>query len=113
MYAPKLTRTLSAVRWDRDAVTVHNQIRALNPWPGTTVYLGEKPLKVTESRPMSFNQSGLAPGTVLAIHAEGVVVACGEGSLLVTGLQCPGKKPLPVAEFLRGFAIEAGDLLRS
>jgi methionyl-tRNA formyltransferase len=113
VYAPKLTRTLSAVRWDRDAVTVHNQIRALNPWPGTTVYLGEKPLKVTESRPMSFNQSGLAPGTVLAIHAEGVVVACGEGSLLVTGLQCPGKKPLPVAEFLRGFAIEAGDLLRS
>lgn len=113
VYAPKLTRTLSAVRWDRDVVTVHNQIRALNPWPGTTVYLEEKPLKITGARPMSFNHSGKDPGTVLDIVPEGVVVACGEGSLLVTGLQCPGRKPLPVAEFLRGFTIRAGDILRS
>lgn len=113
VYAPKLTRTLSAIRWDRDVVTVHNQVRALQPWPGTTTYLGEKVLKVTAARPMSLLVSGKAPGTVLGVTPAGVEVACGGGSLLLTGLQCPGRKPLPVAEFLRGFDIQAGDVLVS
>ena len=34
--------------------------------------------------------SGREPGTVLAAGPEGVVVACGEGALLLTGLQVPG-----------------------
>jgi methionyl-tRNA formyltransferase len=113
VYAPKLTRALSAVRWDRNVVTVHNQIRSLIPWPGTLTYLGERTLKITEAHPRSFNSSDQVPGTVLEVVAEGVVVACGEGSLLLTGLQCPGRKPLRVDEFLRGFKISAGDLLRS
>lgn len=113
VYAPKLTKTLSAIRWDRHVVTVHNQIRALQPWPGTTTYLGEKVLKVTESRPMSFLSSGKKPGTVLRVDPSGVEVACGEGSVQLIGLQCPGRKPMPVAEFLRGFALRAGDVLRS
>jgi len=113
VYAPKLTKTLSAVRWDRDAVTVHNQIRALSPWPGTTSFLGEKILKVTEARPMSFLAPQQKPGTVLKIWPEGVQVACGEGSLLLTGLQVPGKRPLPVDEFLRGFEIQVGDVFCS
>ena len=113
VYAPKLTRALSAVRWDRDVVTVHNQVRALQPWPGCTTYLGEQMLKITQARPMSLNPGSREPGTVLAVHDGGVVVACGQGALLLTGLQVPGKKPLPVAEFLRGFAIRAGDVLRS
>lgn len=113
VYAPKLTRTLSSLRWDLNVVKVHNQIRALSPWPGTTTYLGEKLLKITEARPMSFLASEKCPGTVLDVGEEGVVVACGEGSLLLTGLQIPGKKTLPVAEFLRGFQIRPGDVLRS
>lgn len=113
VYAPKLTRTLSAVRWDRDVVTVHNQVRALSPWPGTTTYHKDQLLKITQARPMSYHVSGQEPGTVLAIHARGVIVACGEGSLLLTGLQVPGKRPLPVDDFLRGFSIKPGDVFRS
>jgi methionyl-tRNA formyltransferase len=113
VYAPKLTRTLSSIRWDLNVIKVHNQIRALSPWPGTTTYLGEKILKVTQARPMSFLSSEKCPGSVLDVNELGVVVACGEGSLLLTGLQVPGKKTLPVAEFLRGFQIRVGDVLRS
>lgn len=113
VYAPKLTKTLSAVRWDRPVVTVHNQIRALSPWPGTTSFLGERILKITQARPHSLLASGKAPGTVLTRHEEGIEVACGEGSLLLTGLQVPGKRPLPVDEFLRGFEIRPGDVFCS
>ncbi len=113
VYAPKLTRTLSAIRWDRDVVTVHNQIRALSPWPGTSTYHRDHLLKITEARPMSYHVSGQEPGTVLALLPGGVVISCGEGSLLLTGLQVPGKRPLPVDEFLRGFSIRSGDVLCS
>ena len=113
VYAPKLTRTLSAIRWDRDVVTVHNQIRALYPGPGTTTDLGDKVVKVTRARPMTVNAPGAAPGTVLQTCADGLEVACGQGSLLLTGLQVPGRKQLPVDEFLRGFRIAAGDVFRS
>ena len=113
VYAPKLTRALSALRWDRDVVTVHNQVRALQPWPGCTTYLGEQLLKITSAHPMSLNASGRDPGTVLAVSDDGVAVACGQGALLLTGLQCPGRRLLPVAEFLRGFALRTGDVLRS
>ena len=113
VYAPKLTRALSALRWDRDVVTVHNQVRALQPWPGCTTFLGEQQLKITQASPTSLNSVGREPGTVLAVRPEGVVVACGHGALLLTGLQVPGRRPLPVDEFLRGFVIRPGDVLRS
>jgi methionyl-tRNA formyltransferase len=62
---------------------------------------------------MSFLSSEKDPGTVLGVEEAGVVVACGEGTLQLTGLQIPGKKTLPVAEFLRGFQIRPGDVLQS
>ena len=113
VYAPKLTRSLSPVRWDRPVTVVHNQIRALQPWPGATAYLGERPLKITAARPFSLRTTGVPEGTVLAVDEQGLRVACDEGELLVTGVQAPGRRPLPVAEFLRGHPVQPGDLLRS
>jgi methionyl-tRNA formyltransferase len=113
VYAPKLTRTLSAIRWDRHCVVVHNQIRALAPWPGATTYLGDQLLKVTQARPAAIHATGRKPGTVLAVAASGVDVACGTGVLRLTGLQLPGRRSLPVDEFLRGTAIDPGDRLNS
>jgi methionyl-tRNA formyltransferase len=113
VYAPKLTRSLSPIRWDRPATVVHNQIRALQPWPGATTFLREHQLKITAARPGSFRVAPVEPGTVLAVDDAGVRVACGEGELLVTGVQAPGKRPLDVAEFLRGHQVRPGDVLRS
>jgi methionyl-tRNA formyltransferase len=113
VYAPKLNRSLSPLRWERSAVKVHNQVRGLQPWPGATTYLDDRQIKITRARPWSFHTSGDEPGTVLAVVDEGLCVACGEGVLLVTGLQNPGKKPMTAAEFLRGCPIPVGARLRS
>ncbi len=109
VYAPKLTKTLSPVRWDRDVVTVHNQIRGLHPFPGATSILGETLIKITAARPYSFLTAAAEPGTVLEVSDEGVCIACGEGILQVTGFQKPGRRSLAVAEFLRGSKISVGD----
>jgi methionyl-tRNA formyltransferase len=113
VYAPKLTRALAPVRWDRAVLQVHNQIRGLQPYPGATSFLQEHLLKITAARPYSFRTVDQEPGTVLEVVDEGIVVVCGEGLLLLTGLQNPGRKPLPVSHFLRGHAIQPGQVFRS
>jgi methionyl-tRNA formyltransferase len=45
---------------------------------------------------------------VLAVDADGIQVACGDGVLNLTELQKPGGKRLPAGDFLRGFALAAG-----
>ena len=113
VYAPMLNKSLAPVRWDRPAVTVHNQIRALDPFPGTTSYLGDKLLKIGAAEPGGLHSGGEAPGTILTVATDGVEVACGEGRVRLLRLQAPGRRMLPVGEFLRGFPIEPGQAFTS
>ncbi len=113
VYAPKLTRSLGPLRWDRPVVTVHNQVRALRPYPGATSILGGRLLKIGASRPQSYRSAGVAPGTVVGVDEEGIGVACGEGVLLLTALQSPGRRELPVAEFVRGHDVQPGQAFHS
>ncbi len=113
VYAPKLNRSLSPIRWERPVAVVHNQIRGLQPWPGGTTFLNERQVKIISARPWSFVTRDLEPGTVCGVEPEGVCVCCGEGVLLVTGFQNPGRKPMIAAEFLRGHPISVGDVLHS
>ena len=113
VYAPKLGKSLSPVRWDRDAITVHNQIRGLDPFPGTTSFLGEKLLKIGRAEPVALHVPHAAPGTVLAVTELGLEVACGEGIVRLLELQAPGRRMLPVADFLRGFPVASGEIFAS
>ena len=49
-----------------------------------------------------------APGTIVEVSPEGVVVASGAGALRLTQLQKPGGKRLPAREFLAGSTVAAG-----
>jgi methionyl-tRNA formyltransferase len=113
IYAPRLTKVMSPVRWDRDSVTVHNQIRALHPIPGTTSYYNDRLLKIGRAEPTGLPAAGAAPGTVLAVGNEGIEVACGNGRLRLLELQSPGRCMLPSDQFLRGCAIEPGQVFTS
>jgi len=113
VYAPKLNRSLSPIRWERPVTVVHNQIRGLQPWPGATTFVGERLVKITSARPYAMGTPEVEPGTVVRADEEGLRIACGEGVLLVTSLQNPGKVPMSTAEFLRGCPIEPGVRLRS
>lgn len=45
-FAPMLSRALSPIVWSRPAIDIHNQVRGLQPWPGTTTELGGNHVKV-------------------------------------------------------------------
>ena len=47
--------------------------------------------------------------TVLAVSAEGIDVACGEGAVRVERLRPAGKRDMTVRDFLNGRRVVAGD----
>lgn len=56
-------------------------------------------------------KGSMLPGTVVARSDEEILVATGNGAIALLELQQEGKRRLGVAEFLRGYHLEAGDRL--
>lgn len=114
-YAGKLERTDGRLDWSRPATEIERIIRAYDPWPGTHFLLpesaGGKTVKVFPATEIEEGDSE-TPGTLLSTE-EALLVACGSGALRLSGeLQLEGKKRLPAADFLRGFPLVPGSILR-
>ena len=104
-YAAKLDKGEAPLDWRRSAEELDRQVRAFNPFPGTTAVLDGAALKIWQAFPVEGNG---VPGTVLAADKQGIVVACGSGALRLTELQKAGGKRLPVAQFLAGNGVAVG-----
>ncbi len=108
-YAPMLKKENGLIDWQKSAVEIHNQVRGLDPWPAAYTHLDEEVLKISETT-VAADGCG-EPGTILSADKTGVLVACGEGALLINGLQLPGKKRLSAMNFLSGRTLFPGTQL--
>ena len=104
-YAPKLGRHDGRLDWSEPARNLARRVRALTPWPGVSGRIHGAVLKIHRAR--ESRETGL-PGTVLSVGTEGIVVACGEGSLVLDEVQLEGRKRLAAGDFLRGFSLAPG-----
>jgi len=104
-YAHKIDKAEARIDWRRPAVELDRAIRAFNPFPGAVAELGAVTLKLWQAR-VSDEQG--QPGEILRADADGLVIACGAGALVVTTVQKPGKKRQPVGEALQGLEIAPG-----
>ncbi len=137
--APKLTREEGLIRWSEPAQRIVNLIRAFVPWPVAYTYRDGEPLKIwrasaltTPPAPDGGEQTAApnrrvevpappapgapapAPGTVLrASSAEGVplVVAAGQGAVLIHEIQPAGGRRMSAAAYLRGHPLTPGSVL--
>ncbi|MFZ6047930.1 methionyl-tRNA formyltransferase [Pseudomonas sp. CR3202] len=94
-YAHKLNKEEARLDWSRPAVELERLVRAFNPWPICHSSLDGEPLKVLAA---DLGEGKGQPGQILAASKDGLIVACGEGALLLTRLQLPGGKPLNFAD---------------
>lgn len=106
-YAAKISKAEAALDWRRPAAELERQVRAFDPFPVATAAIRETPLKIW--RAVTTASSG-GPGEVLAAGDPGIVVACGQDALCLTELQKPGSRRLTAGEFLRGFALNPGEV---
>jgi methionyl-tRNA formyltransferase len=105
-YARKLDKREMRIDWLLPAAAIGRQVRALCPAPGASTRLRDERLKIWRA---DVRDARGAPGEVLAMDAQGVLVACGQGALQLKELQRAGGRRLTAMEFLRGFAIAAGE----
>ena len=106
-YAHKIEKHEAAIDWCSDAARIVRRVRAFNPFPGASAVLHGETIKVwaahTEARRGTADN-----GCILAVSAEGIAVAAANSVVVLTELQRPGGKRLPVAEFVRGCSLQPG-----
>ena len=115
-YAAKFTKTDAEIDWNLSSLEVDRKVRAFNPTPVAYTTLGADRVRIWQAGPITETTAetsaeptpgtllGTIPGTIVACNAKGIDVACGEGLLRIKQLQLPGKKPVAVADLLRGNA---------
>lgn len=104
-YAEKLKKEEAMIDWQQPAAAIDRMIRAFNPFPSAQTLLGEIPIKIWQAAPQTGNGK---PGEILAADRNGILVACGEGALLLGELQKAGSKRMEAAAFLAGNPLEIG-----
>lgn len=107
--APLLRKDHGRIDWNKSARAVHNQIRGMNPWPGAHTVLGERRIKVHRTVASTLDPEGVAPGQVIALDPEGILVACTEGTLEIQELQESGRKRVDARSFASGRGVAIGD----
>jgi len=75
------------IDWETRAPYLYDWVRAqTRPYPGAFTYLGEDKVIVWGARPVELPEAAPA-GTIVDVSADGPVVACGEGGLLLEEIQ--------------------------
>lgn len=103
-YASKLSKEMEILApREKTAVEIDRQIRALNPWPGTSVWVkftGDfERVKIKQARLMS----GVSAREGQLFEKAGMLMlGCREGALEILKLQLDGKKETDAAGFLNG-----------
>lgn len=109
-YAHKIEKAEGQLDFRQAALPLSRRIRAFDPFPGCAAQLEGIMVKIWAGTPCKAPPGAHAPGEILDISPQGLVVACGAGTaLLLTTLQKPGGKRLPVREFLGSFPLHAGN----
>jgi methionyl-tRNA formyltransferase len=106
-HAPKLTRELGRLDWQQAALTLHNLIRGLVPWPGATASFRDLEVKIWRTRVVDM-PADLPPGTITALTPEGLYVACGEQQLLIQELQPANRRRMSARDFVQGYRVQQG-----
>jgi methionyl-tRNA formyltransferase len=107
-YAPRLTKEDGVIDWRRPARAIHDQVRALHPWPHAFTFGPGGRLILHRSAADETTLTPEPPGTILPSSVEAIRVATGRGVLHVLELQAEGGKVLPARSFLAGHPLAVG-----
>ena len=110
-YAAKITKEEVQINWCLAAEEIERSVRSYNPYPGASSNLNNQPIRVWQAK-VGAEKSG-APGEIVDVLKNEIVVACGSGTLNIEILQRPNAKALKTNQFLQGFPIKAGDRFSS
>jgi methionyl-tRNA formyltransferase len=99
IYAHKLDKAEAALDFRRSADELERKVRAFDPWPVAEGAIAGETLRIWSARATD-RQHDAAPGDLLAATRDGIEIACGAGSLLITAVQRAGGKRIDARDYL-------------
>jgi methionyl-tRNA formyltransferase len=110
--APIIQKTDGLIDWKADARTIHNRIRAFNPWPGSWTRFRGVACRILKSR-VGQPVEGKAPPGKISVMKGAVSVDCGDGvQLELIEVQFPSRKPVSGSDFANGMRVKTGDMFQ-
>ncbi|MFG6448694.1 methionyl-tRNA formyltransferase [Roseateles sp. BYS180W] len=111
-YAHKIEKHEAALDWQQDAQLLAQRLRAFDPFPGGVTQAAGEALKVWAATVVEVpGLESALPGEIVALHADGPVVRCGQGALCLTQLQRAGGKRLSAAQLMQSRPFALGERL--
>jgi methionyl-tRNA formyltransferase len=112
--APKLRKEDGLIDWSKPALSIHNLVRAMQPWPAAyTTWLPRSAPSIEPVRwivhKSQVTQGQGDAGEVIDAAGDRLIVAAGSGAVALLTIQLAGKRPFTAAEFLRGHRVQPGD----
>lgn len=104
-YAAKVRSDETDLDWTESATMIDRKVRAFDPTPGATARLEGEAIKIRAAEPLEGHYG--RPGTIARADAAGIVVAAGDGAVVVREIQRAGGKRMSVAAFLAGHPLGA------
>lgn len=91
-YASKINKQQALIGWRVAASDVSRHVRAFNPFPMAYAFWCGQRVRIAEATALPEHGVGMhAPGDVVSVSADGVLVACAIGAVVITRFQFPGK----------------------
>jgi len=110
-YAPKITDESARLDWRRPARALADAVKAFSPFPGAWTEIRARRVKLYCARVLNVSSPLPEPGTVIAVLADGLVVAAGDGAVLLREAQQEGRKRVPARALANGLRLKVGDRL--
>jgi len=110
-YAKKISKSEAHIDWSADAKSIHQKIRAFIPYPIAQCQHHGTRLRIWQAKLLNNNESHAAAGVITEVNDQGIVVQCGQGTLLLETLQRDGSKALPWRQFANGYSMNPGESL--
>lgn len=103
-HAPKLTHESNKIDFNLPAISVHNFIRGLSPYPTAWTEIDGKQMNIFRSSPLHEAHT-LSPGTIVT-DKEHMDITCRYGKVRLLEIQMEGKRKMSTREFLNGYKIQ-------
>ncbi len=111
-HAPRLTKEMGCINWNKSAITIHNQIRGMAGWPGAYTYFCDgTSLKIIQSLPngtYKYN-SQEQPGTIRITSDQHLFVRTGGGEIQLMKVQPATKQVMSANDLINGYQLKTGE----
>ena len=101
--APKITKEICKIDWNKSAEEIHNLVRGLSPYPAAFFNYNNKVIKIYKTEIVT--NVSLKPFEFHQTKTE-LIIGCGKDALRILEIQLEGKKRMEIEEFLRGFSFK-------